>query len=208
MAQDPTWLRVVRVVVAVLGLVAIVVQFVERASDPRPFDPVSFFSFFTILSNLLVAAVLLATGTGRGPGWLRRDLVRGAATTYIATTGLIYLLLLSDDPVAVDATIPWVDAVLHEVVPIAVLLDWLLAPPRERLSVGGAARWMAFPVTYLVYSLVRGPIVDWYPYPFLDPREAGYAEVAVTSVVVAVAIVVLVLLVRAMGNWRATASAR
>lgn len=205
--HDQGWLRAGRVMVAVLGLTAVVVQFVSRASDPRPFDPVSFFSFFTILSNLLVAAVLLTTGTGRGPAVLRRDTVRGAATAYIVTTGLIYLLLLSDDPVAVDATIPWVDRVLHQVVPVAMVVDWLVAPPRASVTVREAAGWLAFPVGYLVYSLARGPLVDWYPYPFLDPREVGYAVVARTSVVVAVAIVGIIAAVRAVGNQRAGAVA-
>jgi membrane protease YdiL (CAAX protease family) len=39
--------------------------------------------------------------------------------------------------------------------------------------------WLAWPLVYLAYSLVRGAVVDWYPYPFLDPDESGgYAGVA------------------------------
>jgi len=59
--------------------------------------------------------------------------------------------------------------------------------PRERIPVRTSLVWLAFPLLYLVYSLVRGPIVEWYPYPFLDPRSAGYGTVAVMSVLIAVA---------------------
>ena len=51
--------------------------------------------------------------------------------------------------------------------------------------------WLVVPLAYLVYSLVRGAVVDWYPYPFMDPGEHGYAGVAVTSVVIAVVLAVI-----------------
>jgi hypothetical protein len=34
--------------------------------------------------------------------------------------------------------------------------------------------WLAYPVLYLVYSLVRGAFVDWYPYPFINPVTSGW----------------------------------
>ncbi len=44
--------------------------------------------------------------------------------------------------------------------------------------------WLIFPVVYVVYSLIRGPVADWYPYPFLDPNlDGGAAKVAITVVV-------------------------
>ena len=91
-------------------------------------------------------------------------------------------------------TIPWVDAVLHELAPIYILLDWLVDPAGRRLPVRrGRASGSIFPAVYLVYSLLRGPIADWYPYPFLDPAHGslGYWNVAITSVGILVTIVVL-----------------
>jgi uncharacterized membrane protein len=40
--------------------------------------------------------------------------------------------------------------------------------------------------------MIRGPIVDWYPYPFLDPRGNGYGFVAIMSLFVAVVALLLV----------------
>jgi len=35
--------------------------------------------------------------------------------------------------------------------------------------------FLVYPVAYGAYSLIRGPIVDWYPYPFLDPQVPAIA---------------------------------
>ena len=35
-----------------------------------------------------------------------------------------------------------------------------------------------------IYTLTRGPIVDWYPYPFIDPRSQGYLSMTLGVVVV------------------------
>ena len=48
--------------------------------------------------------------------------------------------------------------------------------------------WLVFPILYCVYSLIRGPFVDFYPYPFLDPRlDGGYGRVVIFVVILAVA---------------------
>ena len=50
---------------------------------------------------------------------------------------------------------------------------------------------LAFPVAWLVYTLVRGAVTGFYPYPFLDVDERGYAAVAVACVAIAVLFVAL-----------------
>lgn len=64
--------------------------------------------------------------------------------------------------------------------PLALILDWLFAPGRRRLSWAVVPALLAFPVAWFVYTSVRAPLVYdqmkheqvWYPYPFLDPRLA------------------------------------
>jgi hypothetical protein len=64
--------------------------------------------------------------------------------------------------------------------------------------------WLAFPLGYLAYSLARGAAVDWYPYPFLDPRHpGGYGRVALYCVVLAALMALLALGIAAAGRWRA-----
>ena len=40
--------------------------------------------------------------------------------------------------------------------------------------------WLAFPAVYLGYTIIRGALTGWYPYPFLDPSQTdGYGGVAI-----------------------------
>ncbi|WP_394615788.1 Pr6Pr family membrane protein [Lentzea sp. JNUCC 0626] len=143
------------------------------------FRPTDHFSFFTVLSNVFAALVMLL-GVFRPVS----AQLRGAAVVYMATTGLVYSFLLRGIDVQTPAYANWV---LHIIVPILVVVEWLLTPEKTRRW----WTWLAFPAAYLVYTLVRGPIVGWYPYPFMDPRSNGYGSVAVGCVFVAVVFVVL-----------------
>ncbi len=187
-----------RVGFGALGLAAVIYQLTIQIADGAPVA--NFLSFFTIESNILAALVLLATGlmpVSKRPIWW--DSLRGAATLYMVTTGIVYNTLLLD--VDVGNLASWVNNVLHRVMPVVVLADWLLAPPRQRIERRTALLWLIFPVLYCIYSLVRGPYVDFYPYPFLDPRlDGGYGRVALFVVVLAVAIGGLALLVAWVGN--------
>jgi hypothetical protein len=53
--------------------------------------------------------------------------------------------------------------------------------------------WMAFPLAYVTYALIRGAIVNWYPYFFVNPhRHGGYLLVAGDCAAITVGIVGLV----------------
>ncbi len=73
--------------------------------------------------------------------------------------------------------------------PLAVLADWFIAPPGCRVGLGALLRWVAFPAAYVAYSLLRGAVVGWYPYPFLNSSEQGYARVVLTCAVTLVSVV-------------------
>lgn len=156
------------------------------------FRPWNHFGYFTILSNLFAAVVLLIGAIRPIP-----DSLRGAAVLYMATTGIVYAVLLRGVDVDTPAYANWI---LHVVMPVLVVADWVLVPPGRPIALPAAAWWLALPVGYLGYTLVRGSRVDWYPYPFLDPRINGYAQVAVTCVGVAVTILALAVVVIWTGN--------
>lgn len=165
------------------------------------FAPAHHFSFFTVLSNLIGAAVFAAAILRPVP-----DVIRGAATTCLVTTGIVYAALLRGTDVQTPG---YANLILHLVMPILVALDWLLFPPSSRVPLRHAALWLVFPAAYLTYTLLRGPWVDWYPYPFLDPRLSGdYLHVTVTCLVVAAIIAMIAATVWAVGNWRAPQEAR
>jgi hypothetical protein len=76
-------------------------------------------------------------------------------------------------------TLPWVDTVVHRIMPIAVIADWLIDSPGLRIPFRTSLVWLTYPLLYAAYTLIRGAIVGWYPYPFLDPANGGYGSVAV-----------------------------
>jgi len=145
----------------------------------------NFFSFFTIQSNIIgVVAVITAALAGpaaRRSVWLSQ--LRGAATLYMGITGMIFSLLLSGADV--QTPIPWVNSVLHYVFPLFIVIDWLVDRSVRPLSFRQGLIFLAYPVAYGAFCLIRGPIVDWYPYPFLDPRVHGYLYVTVMMIFVA-----------------------
>lgn len=179
---------------------AIIVQF-QTSVLQHDADPVNFFSYFTILSNVFLACVLLVAALrslGNKKSSKILDYLRGAATVYMATTGIVYALLLSHYDLGL--TLPWVNFVLHQLAPILALVDWIATPPGKRLPTRTLWTWIVFPFMYVIYSLIRGPIVHWYPYPFLDPSTGGYGKVFSYSIGIGVSIALLVIMVAWVGN--------
>lgn len=162
-----------------------------------------FFSFFTVESNILGCVVLLVGGLvdPDSPGW---SVLRAAATLYLTITGIVYAALLAHQDVGLIS--PWVNDVLHRAIPLAMLVDWVLFDPWPTTSRSAALGWLAGPLAFLVYSLIRGPVVHWYPYPFLDPRrKGGYTHVALICVILALGMALLALVISWVGDRRSAA---
>jgi len=165
-----------RVAFGALALVAIAWQLLDLAGRGT-LNPVNFFSYFTILSNLIGAVVFLVLALRwRHERSRTTELVRGGAVVYLSVTLVVFALLLSGTNV--DTAVGWVNTVVHQVFPIVVIADWLIDPPSSRITVRQSLVWLAPALVWLAYTLIRGAIVDWYPYPFINPANGGYASVA------------------------------
>ncbi|MCK0111235.1 Pr6Pr family membrane protein [Ornithinimicrobium sp. F0845] len=167
----------------------------ETAVAPLGTRLFQMFCYFTIQSNLLVlvmAAGLVADPHRDGPVW---RVVQTDAVLGITLTGVVHFVLLRP---LLELT-GWsavADTLLHLVVPALVVLGWVLFGPRRRVD-GRTARWsLAWPIAWLVVTLALGELRDWYPYPFLDVAEHGYAQVLLTSLGVTVLFLVLVTALR------------
>jgi hypothetical protein len=183
----PKLLASYKFAVAALVLAAVITQFTLSFSSNPNFNIVNFFSFFTIESNILAAIVFIATGIfqWRGKSTAQLTLWRGAATLYMSVTGLVYITLLSGLEESLNTPTPWVNFVLHYLFPAVAFLDWFIDRPAVHVTFKKSLLWLVFPVAYIVYSLIRGPFVNWYPYPFLDPTTNGYGEVTVVCLGIA-----------------------
>lgn len=191
-----------RLFFAALNVAAIAAQLIYSSQYSISFSLINFFSFFTILSNVFVTVVFVMSAfclaVGRKPS-MTDDVLRGASVLYMAITGVVYALLLSG--IDVDLSLPWVNLQLHYIMPIVVVADWLYQPQKNKLAVKDIAVWLVFPALYSLYTLVRGPFVGWYPYPFLDPNQAGgYGGVALYSVGIVVALFIVGFMLMKLGN--------
>ena len=172
--------------------------------DDRPeFSAGNFFSFFTIQSNILAAGMLFVVAiVRRGERTALFDAVRGAVTLYIAITGVVFALLLSGLQEELDTHIGWVNFVVHTLIPIVAVVDWLIEPARHRLPLWVAGAWLSYPAAWFVYTLVRGASADWYPYPFVDVVRHGYGRVLLNAVVLLVTFAGAALVFVLVGNRR------
>jgi hypothetical protein len=176
-----------KVAAAFLGFSALVTEIATLVARNR-FNAGNFFSYFTVQSNTLAVISLTVSAIATASGATRRglDLFRGAVTLYMTTTILIFIVLLSGYPSSDLTAVPWDNTVLHYLMPIVIIIDWLIAPPQAAVAYRTALVGLAYPLSYLGYSLIRGHFVHWYPYPFMNPSHHGYAGVITTSVVIAV----------------------
>lgn len=184
---------------ALLALSAVIGQLVYGVAR-YGMDPVNFYSYFTIESNIFAVIIFLISAKALYLGNSDKllDHLRGAAALYMTITGLIYSILLSG--VDVNTPLPWVNIVLHYVFPVVVLADWLVTRSGSIITPKRALLWLIFPLAYFVYSLVRGAITGWYPYPFLNAGQLGYAMVAVNAAIIAAGMAVLALMLARLGS--------
>ncbi len=196
-------IRTYRALGALAILVAIGYQEVHGLNQGG-WHSANYFSYFTNLSNLFAAGVLLAAALrGDRPRSPTFELLRGAAVMYMLTTGIVYAVLLSGGSVS----LPWVNTIVHRVMPVVVALDWAIDPPHMRLELRETLRWMSFPVLYIAYTLIRGAVVDWYPYFFVDPHESGgYLRVAVSCLAIGAGMIALIAAITWVGNRRGAAT--
>jgi hypothetical protein len=167
---------------------------------------VFYFTFFTILTNLMVAAVYLSElVTWRWLEWWRRPWARAMTVATIVLVMLVYHFILS----GLADFAGWflvADRFLHYVDPTMYALWWLLLQPHGKLRWGDLPKMLIYPLVYVVWAMARGAVLNEYPYPFLAADKLGYPQVLLNCLGVLAAVVVLCALVigidRALGRTR------
>lgn len=195
-------LSIARLGFVAAGVIAITYQ-AATLKFAHVFAPGNFFSFFTIQANtlalLVLAAAVVVRRSERSAGF---DAVRGGVTLYMAITGVVFAVLLSELQEKLDTHVPWVNFIVHTLLPIVMVADWLIDPPLHHLGLWVAAVWLVYPLAWFVYTLVRGSHVGWYPYPFVDVSEHGYGRVFLNGVGLLAGFAAAAAVVLLVGNWR------
>ena len=166
-------------------------------------EVITYFSFFTILTNLLVALVFTAVAVPPAAGWVQffsSPSVQGGTAVYIAIVGIVYQFLLRQlwNPQGAQLLC---DMLLHAVFPLGYVVYWLVFAPRTGLRWMDAVVWLVYPGVYLVYVLVRGAVSGLYPYPFVDVNVLGYAGVLARAAVLMAVFLGMGFLILAVSRW-------
>jgi hypothetical protein len=146
------------------------------------FGVVHFLGYFTVLTNIIVAACLTATAIApRSNFFLNRPSMQTAAAVYIIIVCVVYTLFLRNfrDPDGAQAV---ADYLLHYVMPALYLIYWALFVRKGTLHYWYAIYWLAYPMAYVACMLVGGAITGRYPYFFFNVVGLGYTRVALNIV--------------------------
>ncbi|MEU4561140.1 Pr6Pr family membrane protein [Actinoplanes sp. NPDC023936] len=192
--------RVYHGALAGIVLTSLIIQLVLTATDSAPDAApaltrfIRLFSYFTIQSNLLLLAAVVALAVNPHRDGRLWRVIRLDALLGIVITGLVYATILAGQADPHGAA--WLaDFGFHYVAPWAALLGWLLFGPRPRID-GRTLAWAAiWPAAWIGYTLAHGAATGWYPYPFADVTELGYPAVLINlgAVVLLAALIAAVL---------------
>ena len=189
--MDSRWARPWFATTAACVVAGIVIQLFVTSNSATAFGgsplnrSLNILAYFTIESNLLVGAVclLLALNLDRTSpvfAFFRLTGLIGITVTFVVFHVAISHLLDLDT---------WAQAanqLQHTVVPIMAVVGWLAFGPRALTSARIAKLTIAFPLLYMVFTVIRGPLSsDFYPYPFADVKVLGYPRVAVNALWIA-----------------------
>lgn len=185
------WLLITGVI---LGWFALIAQlYLTMQSNIVPVDEsvIRYFSYFTVLTNILVALCFTSLLLKRkDSGFFTKPTTLTATAVYITVVALIYNLILrfTWEPKGLQLV---VDELLHLIIPILFVLYWFLFVPKDSLKWNDTFSWLIYPFIYLMFILYRGSASGFYPYPFVDVAKYGYATVFVNCFYVLVVFLVL-----------------
>ncbi len=149
-----------------------------------PMRLLRFFTYFTIQSNILamvMAASLILRPDRDGRLW---RVARIGSVVGMAVTFVVYRIALAGI-LDLHGAAWWTDFGFHVVAPILTVAGWLLFGPWPRFDGRSVGLFIIWPVCWLVYVLILGAAVDWYPYPFVDAQARGYPHALLNCLMVA-----------------------
>lgn len=152
---------------------------------------VYYFTFFTILTNLMAAAVYLSDlANWAWLQWWRTPWVRAMTAGAIILVMIVYHFLLFG-LADFDIWFTIADRTLHYVDPTMYALWWVLFQAHGQLKWAELPKMLVYPLMYVIWAMARGAVVNEYPYPFLAANKLGYGPVLLNGLGVLAGFVVL-----------------
>lgn len=184
-----------RLVAAVALVSSIVWQVTDRLLN-NVFRPGEYFAFFTIQSSLIAAVVLALAGMRELQGKADTKVLtiaRLSTSSFAIVVFVVYNALLRGTevkPGEPDFGYVWPvppNEILHVWAPIFIVLDFALSITVTKLKFKQVFWILAFPLTWLTFTIIRGIVTDWWAYWFLNPNlEAGVMGVVTFILIIIV----------------------
>ena len=173
-------------ILCILGWFALTAQLyliIENRITSVPETIIRYFSFFTILTNLIVAiccTTLLSRSNSTLKNFFSKQNTLTAIAVYITIVGLVYNIILRF--LWKPEGLQWIiDELLHSVIPLLFIVLWLFFIPKGKILWKSVLAWLLYPLIYLIFILMRGPSSSFYPYPFIDVSKIGYNKTLINS---------------------------
>ncbi len=200
--------RLLQIGIAAIAWFAVILQLylqiVNRKTEVSE-AIIRFFSYFTILTNIMVAVCFssLSLQQGKAFRFFNKPGVTTAVTVYIAIVGLVYNLVLRSlwAPQGLQLL---VDNLLHSVTPLLTLIYWFVYTSTKEINWKEPVAWMLYPLFYLIYVMIRGSFSDFYPYFFIDVSKLGYSTAFTNAVYVTLSFLFVSYLLIGLGKLRKT----
>jgi hypothetical protein len=133
--------------------------------------------FFTTKSNAILGATTLLLALRPHRTSQAFHVWRLVGLIDITITAIVFNLLLAGD-VEHGGAAQLANVVQHMINPTLALIGWGLFGPAGTLTRRRILLAAAVPLTWTAVTLVRGALVQWYPYTILDVPNLGYGVVA------------------------------
>lgn len=162
------------------------------------------FSYYTNLSNLICIIyffVLLIKCIISKHVVEANPLVKGSMTILISITAIVYNFILRPFMTDMDGVMDLhsiSNYIVHIVVPILIILDWILFDKKGKFKNYYPFTWVILPFMYFIFICIRASLgktftytSSRYPYFFLDIDAYGLLQVIFNVVVAILAILIL-----------------
>lgn len=185
----------------VVGVVALILQFVismqayAALGRDIPGSLGAFFSYYTILTNIVLVLIYISEIVGWR--WLevfrKLDVTGAMVANMILVMTFVHFFLRGLTVLSGPALL--CDTLLHYVTPLIFILWWLIAVRHGPLLVRRVPIMLLPTLIYFLYVMARGAWVQEYPYPVLNVTRLGYGHVLLNAVYLTIGLGALMLLV-------------
>ena len=179
------------------------------------------FLYYTILSNFFcllyylvacvsVVQIIRKDGIHGESTWAIH--LKGAVIMAITVTLLIYWFILFGAGFEMaEGTSPLANLIVHLIVPVLSILDWVVFDPKGRLNRLDPVKWLIIPLCYYAFTVVAAALGmtfyggSHYPYFFIDADVLGWGTVMLNVLGLAAAFLAIGYIVfavdRLLGWW-------